>query len=217
MRFGWLVGSLALGGLLFGPADAQAETRRYALDANASQVVVHVGKAGLLSIAGHEHEVVSGSMHGTVSADPERIEQASVDVWFDAGALRVTGKGEPGADVPSVQENMLGPDVLDSAHHPGIHFVSTAVTAARRDGDAVLFVLHGKLSIRSVTREITIPVRVTFDADRLQALGSTKLRQTDFGIKPISKVGVVKVKDELEVTWRLVARSRQGSAAGAAK
>ena len=217
MRFGWLIGSLALGGLWFGPADARAETRRYALDANASQVVVHVGKAGLLSIAGHEHEVVSGGMHGTVSADPERIEQASVDVWFDAGALRVTGKGEPAADIPSVQETMLSSQVLDAPRYPGIHFQSTAVTGAHRDGEVVLFDLHGKLSIHGVTREITLPVRVTFDADRLQALGSTKLRQTDFGIKPISKAGVVKVKDELEVTWRLVARSRQGSAAGAAK
>jgi len=63
--------------------------------------------AVLCSTAVVAAQVVSGSMHGTVSADPERIEQASVDVWFDAGALRVTGKGEPGADVPSVQENML--------------------------------------------------------------------------------------------------------------
>ena len=112
---------------------------------------------------------------------------------------------------------MLGPEVLDAPRHPGIHFQSTAVTAARRDGDAVLLDLHGKLSIHGVTREITVPVRVTFDADRLQASGSTKLRQTDFGIKPISKAGIVKVKDELDVSWRLVARSRQGSAAGAAK
>lgn len=217
MRFGWLIGTLPLLGLLSAPRDARAETRRYALDASASQVVVHVGKSGLLAVAGHEHEVVSGGLHGTVSADPERVEQASVDVWFDAGALRVTGKGEPAGDVPSVQETMLGPEVLDTARHPGIHFLSTAVANARRDGDAVLLDLHGKLSIHGVTREITVPVRVTFDADRLQASGSTKLRQTDFGIKPISKAGVVKVKDELDVSWRLVARSRQGSAAGAAK
>lgn len=216
MRYGWLIGWLPLLGLLFAPGDARAETRRYALDASASQVVVHVGKSGLLAVAGHEHEVVTGGLHGTVSVDPEHLEQASVDVFFDAAALRVTGKGEPAGDIPSVQENMLGPDVLDAAHHPGIHFLSTAVTAARRDGDAVLLDLHGKLSIRSVTREVTLPLRVTFDADRLQASGSTKLRQTDFGIKPISKAGVVKVKDELDVSWRLVAR-RQGSAAGAAK
>jgi polyisoprenoid-binding protein YceI len=208
---------LPLLGVLFGPGHARAETRRYALDASASQVVVRVGKAGLLSIAGHEHEVVSGGMHGTVSADLEHIEQASVDVWFDAGALRVTGKGEPAGDIPSVQETMLGPEVLDAPRHPGIHFLSTSVTTSRRDGDAVLLDLHGKLSIHGVTREVTVPVRVTFDADRLKVSGSTKLRQTDFGIKPISKAGVVKVKDELDVSWRVVARSRQGSAAGAAK
>jgi polyisoprenoid-binding protein YceI len=217
VRNRWLAGTLPLLGLLLGPGAARAETRRYALDASASQLVVHVGKSGLLSVAGHEHEVVSGGMHGTVSADPEHLEQASVDVFFDAGALRVTGKGEPPGDVPSVQETMLGPGVLDAGRHPGIHFLSTAVASVRRDGDAVLLDLHGKLSIHGVTREITVPVRVTFDADRLQASGSTKLRQTEFGIKPISKAGVVKVKDELDVSWRLVARSRQGSAVGAAK
>jgi len=37
--------------------------------------------------------------------------------------------------------------------------------------------------------------------------GTTKVRQTAFGIKPISVAGVVNVKDELEITWRVVARA----------
>ena len=32
------------------------------------------------------------------------------------------------------------------------------------------------------------------------------LKQTDFGIKPVSTAGVVKVKDEVRIELRLVAR-----------
>jgi polyisoprenoid-binding protein YceI len=217
VRYAWLAGSLPLFGLLTGPGHAWAETRRYALDASASQVVVHVGKSGLLSIAGHEHEVVGGAPQGTVSADPERLQQASVDVSFSAPALRVTGKGEPAGDVPKVQQAMLGPECLDAARHPSIQFTSTAVGSVRRDGDANVLDLRGRLSIHGVTREITVPVRVVFGADTLEASGTMQVRQTDFGIKPISKAGVVKVKNELDVTFRLVARRHQGGATRATK
>ena len=53
-----------------------------------------------------------------------------------------------------------------------------------------------------------MPGCVLITGDRLVASGRTTLRQTDFGITPISKAGVVKVRDEIAVDWRI-----QGSAA----
>ena len=43
-------------------------------------------------------------------------------------------------------------------------------------------------------------------ADSLEATGTTTLLQKDFGITPISIAGVIKVKNELPVTWRLIGR-----------
>ena len=52
---------------------AQAEPRQYTLDPKASEIVVHVGKAGLFRFAGHEQDVVAGSVRGTVALDPEQM------------------------------------------------------------------------------------------------------------------------------------------------
>ena len=44
--------------------------------------------------------------------------------------------------------------------------------------------------------------------DRLTATGKFVIKQTDFGITPISVGGVVKVKNELNITFTIVALER---------
>lgn len=192
--------------LLGAPRVGHAETTRYQVDPAASRVLIHVGKAGLLSFAGHEHEVVAPNVHGTVSADPERPAQATVEVTFDAAALRVTGAGEPAKDVEEVQRTMLGPECLDAERFPTIRFVSTSVAAAGEEAGARRLTVHGTLTLHGVSRPITVQARVEFRDDSIEASGTLTLRQTDFGIRPISKAGVVNVKDELDIKWRLVSR-----------
>jgi hypothetical protein len=84
-----------------------------AIDSKASQVVIEVGKSGVLSFAGHRHEVVAEAQ-GSVTFDPDNWQRSSVELKFDTGSLRVTGKGEPAADVPEVQRVMLSEQVLDA-------------------------------------------------------------------------------------------------------
>jgi len=49
---------------------------------------------------------------------------------------------------------------------------------------------------------------VKLDGASLTATGKFAIKQTDFGIKPISVGGVVKVKDELTITFTISARER---------
>ena len=44
--------------------------------------------------------------------------------------------------------------------------------------------------------------------DTLTATGRFSIKQTDFGITPISIGGVVKVKDELNITFTIATRER---------
>jgi polyisoprenoid-binding protein YceI len=207
MRRARTVGLLLLAvGLTGAPRGGRADEARYQLDAAASRVVIHVGKSGVFGFAGHEHEVVAPALRGSVAADPDRIGQASVEVTFDAAALRVTGAGEPAGDVAEVQRTMLGPECLDAARFPTIHFVSTAVMGLGRQPDGHRAAIRGTLTLHGVTRPITLPARIEFKNDGVEASGSVTIRQTEFGIRPISKGGVVNVKDELPVDWRLVAR-----------
>jgi len=207
MRYALTGGSLlAFLSLLGAQRVARVEEVHYKVDPAGSRVLIHVGKAGLLSFAGHEHEVVAPRVRGTVAADPERPAQASVEVTFDASALRVTGAGEPAKDVAEVQRTMLGPECLDAERFPTIRFVSTSVAAAGEEAGARRLTVHGTLTLHGVTRPVTVEARVDLRDDSVEASGTLTLRQTDFGIRPISKAGVVTVKDELDIKWRLVGR-----------
>jgi polyisoprenoid-binding protein YceI len=190
--------------LALGQGAARAESGPYTLDPKASQIAIHVGKSGLFGFAGHEHDVVVGSFHGKVVVDPDEIRRSTVEISIDAASLRVTGQGEPAKDVSDVQATMVGPQCLDVARFPSIRFVSKSVTAAAADPRDLT--IRGDLTLHGVTREIAIAVRLERTANSLQATGATTLRQTDFGIEPISKAGVVKVKDELALRWRFVGR-----------
>lgn len=201
---------LAVAGLALAAAPlARASPRHYALDPAQSRVEIQVGKTGLFGFAGHEHQVIAGTFHGSATFDPDRIEASAVDVTIDAAALRVTGQGEPAGDVPQVQAAMVGPTCLDAGRFPTIRFVSTGVAGAgaagARGGDLVL---RGQLTLHGVTRPLTLQVHLAVAGDHLEATGKTTLRQTDFGITPISKAGVVKVKDELTVVWRFHGTAR---------
>jgi polyisoprenoid-binding protein YceI len=205
--------AIALLALVLGVPLARAAPRRYALDSAASRIEIQVGKTGLFGFAGHEHQVVAGALAGSATLDPERLAASSVDLTVDASALRVTGQGEPADDVPKVQAAMVGPECLDAGRFPAIHFVSTAVTdeGAAGPGGRDL-TLRGQLTLHGVTRPLALRVHLVLSGDRLEATGQTTLRQTDYGIRPISKAGVVKVKDEIVVIWRLrgLARGEAG-------
>src|SRR5262249_21768231 len=117
-----------------------------------------------------------------------------------------SGAGEPAGDVAEVQRTMLGPECLDVARFPTIHFASTSVTGLGRQPDEHRIAVRGTLTLHGVTRPITVPGHIEFKDNAIEASGTLTIRQTEFGIRPISKGGVVNVKDELTIEWRLVAR-----------
>jgi polyisoprenoid-binding protein YceI len=177
------------------------------IDPDTSQVVIEVGKAGLFGFAGHAHEIVAPA-RGRVTFDPDDWQRSTVELEFDAAALRVTGKGEPAGDVPEVQRTMLSDQVLDVKRYPVVVFRSRRVSVEGRSGNASTVVIAGDLTLHGTTRPMTIRAAATLDAGgRLTARGSFSLKQTDFGIQPVTAgAGTVRVKDVLVVRFVLIAR-----------
>jgi polyisoprenoid-binding protein YceI len=199
---------LACVAVLASPAWLSAASRTYVVDAAQSLVQVMVGKSGAFSFAGHEHEVLAPSVSGEVVADPDDLATSVVSLSFEAAALKVTGKGEPAKDVPKVQEKMVGAEVLDATRHPTISFRSRSV-AGRKTADGAWDVqVTGELTLRGVSRPLTVPLRVQIAGQSLSASGRAVIRQKDFGIQPVSAAGgTVKVKNELVIDCRIVARA----------
>jgi len=68
--------------------------------------------------------------------------------------------------------------------------------------------VSGTLTLHGVSRAIAVHLLADLGGDQLVAKGTVTLKQTAFGIKPISVGGVVKVKDEVQIELRLIARRR---------
>ena len=148
-------------------------------------------------------------MTGTVALNRSTVDRSSVSLEFDAAALKVTGKGEPAADVPEVQRVMIRDRVLDVQRYPKITFRSLSVTLVERTSTRIRVRLNGELTLHGVTRPLTVAADVQLTDDRLTADGQATLRQTDFGIQPVTAgAGTVKVRDQVDVSFKLVARKR---------
>jgi polyisoprenoid-binding protein YceI len=187
---------------------AFGQVRVYEVDAQRSRVTIAVDRTGLFGIAGHRHQVVAPAMSGEVIVDPGDPLRASFTVTFEAAALQVTGQGEPPRDVPKVQANMIGPKVLDVGRFPVITFRAVSVTGRASDAGAWDLEVNGDLDLHGVTQRVSLPLRVQMSGDSLSATGATVVRQSDYGIKPLSVAAVVKVKNEVTITYRIVARTR---------
>jgi polyisoprenoid-binding protein YceI len=208
-----------------------AET--FAIDPAASQVTIDVGKAGVLSFAaGHTHQVVGPIESGTVVFDREDPTRSRVHIIIATAALKVAGQGEPPGDVPKVQAAMDSDKVLDVARYPRIVFESTSAApskpstapssppsharsappaSAARDlqsANALNLTIEGRLTIRDVTRSVSVPVQVELAGESLTTTGRFSVRQTAYRITPISVAGVVTVKDALDIRFRIVAHRR---------
>ena len=190
-------------------APLAAVPRTFVVDPAASSVRIHVGKSGAFSFAGHKHEVVAPALSGEVTADAADLAASRVAVTFEAAALKVLPEGEPPGDPPKVEEAMRGPKVLDAARFPDIRFKSLRVSGRAAGGGAYDLELVGELALHGVTRPLTLPVHVEIAGDTLTATGKAVLRHDQFGMQPVSAAGgAVKVKNEIALDYRIVARAR---------
>jgi polyisoprenoid-binding protein YceI len=188
---------------------AAAATRTFAIDSGASSVRIHVGKTGIGSFAGHEHEVVARSVQGEVAADFEDLPRSSVEILVNAMSLSVVAEGEPEGDAPKVERAMKGREVLHAIRFPSIRFRSREVTGKHLSASSYELSVAGDLSLHGAVRPIVVPVQVELHGDALTGTGKFVVKQTDFGIEPTSAAGgLVKVEDEVTVTFRIVARGR---------
>jgi polyisoprenoid-binding protein YceI len=162
--------------------------QQHNIDTQKSTLTIHVGKTGVFSGLGHEHEVRAPIHSGTADTGPH----PAVEVHVDARELSVIGKDEPEKDRAEVEKTMLGPEVLDSEHHQEIVFKSTGAEPAGPGS----WTLHGNLALRGQTR----PVRMQVTLKDGRYTGETIVKQTDFGIKPPGKAGV-RAKDEVKIVF----------------
>jgi polyisoprenoid-binding protein YceI len=163
------------------------------IDVEHSTVRIHVRKAGLFSAAGHEHWVTAPIAQGSVEED----EPSHVAFTFLARKLMVEpDKGLSTENQAEVQRTMQE-KVYESERYPEISFRSTSVTKTGSD----TWTATGVLALHGYSN----PVSATVHKAQDKYVGRCRIKQTDFGIQPVSAGGgLVKVKDELDIEFSVI-------------
>ncbi|KXU37093.1 hypothetical protein AXK12_02305 [Cephaloticoccus capnophilus] len=95
-------------------------------------------------------------------------------------------------------EHMLGEQWLDAANNPEIVFELTSLSNTQTEGNNTTATATGKLTLKGITREISVPVRLSYlpgafgkrinkpevPGDLLVIRGEFSIARADFGIMP---------------------------------
>ncbi len=132
----------------------------------------------------------ANGISGTVTFDRDAPASVSGRIVVDAATLTVGN--------PLMREHLLGANWLDVAQHPTITFETAKVANVRTQGAQILADVSGRLTVKGVSKDVTVPVAFTHLPDKLGArLGDAKLRgdllvlranfvidRSEFGIMP---------------------------------
>ena len=184
------------------------------IELKTSRVYVFVGKTGL----GHEHAVIgmlkSGELHFGREKDAGKLEFDMRSFIADTPQARqyVGLKGETDrATQQKVNNNMLGPDVLNVGSFPTATFEVTSIKKQRelKDG-TVEYLLEGDFTLRGVARKIRFTATDEPKKGWHHLRGRFPIRQSDFGITPFSTaLGTIGVANELTIFGDLWVRPEQ--------
>jgi len=165
-----------------------------AIDPAASTLTIKVWKTGLFSAFAHNHDISAPIASGTVNDG----DKGSVKFVVNARGMKVLDPEASAGTRAEVEHNMLSAEVLDPQQFPEIRFESTSVQA----GETGAYTVSGKLTLHGQTHVVRVLVK---QAGPNKYEGSAKLKQTTFGIEPITiGGGAVKVKDEVDVVFVVV-------------
>jgi polyisoprenoid-binding protein YceI len=154
-------------------------------------------------------EAFSGTANGvsgTITYDPENPASLHGKIVIAAASLHVPN--------PMMKEHLHGEQWMDSKKHPEITFESTKVSNVKTAGNETTADVTGKFTLRGVTKEITVPVKLTYLKDKLGARSNGQMqgdllvvrskftiKRSDYGINPGAPAD--NVADEIELTLSL--------------
>jgi polyisoprenoid-binding protein YceI len=165
------------------------------IDTQRSTITIHVGKAGLLSAASHEHWVNAPIASGVID------DTGTPRVEFKVQSARMTVRPDPKVDEKTDQtiQKDMETMTLDIAKYPEIDFRSTHVEKVAEG----LYKVDGVLTLHGAAKPVSVVVKREGDSYS----GHTVIKQTDFGIKPISLGGgIIKIKDPLDIDFQIFSR-----------
>jgi polyisoprenoid-binding protein YceI len=171
---------------------AMAQAQPGDVDLGHSIITVKVEKTGLFSAFAHNHTI-----QAPIASAKLDTGKRTATLIFNTKEMKVLDEGVKESERAEIDQTMKSDKVLDVQRFPEIRFTSTSITPQ----DGARYLVQGDLLLHGVSRPIEFPISSTKD----HCTGSVKLKQTDFGIAPVSIAGgTVKVKDMIEIVFDIV-------------
>jgi polyisoprenoid-binding protein YceI len=181
-------------------------TVTYKIDAGKNRFTVRAFVGGLFSAFGHDHTIAVREFSGEARFTPGSLDASSLHITVKADSLSVIDKVSE-SDRQEIEGKMRR-EVLETGKYPEIVFDSTNISAEKIADGKYRVKIEGDLKLHGVTRRAVINAQVTEEGDALRARGEFPLRQTEYHISPPSVAGgTIKVKDELKLSFDIIAHS----------
>ncbi len=109
----------------------------------------------------------------------------------------------------SRRDSVIRNQWLESARFPIARFEPLRVEGLPEtysEATPYSFKVVGDLTVRETTREVTFDISARLDGDTLSGTATTTLLMSDFGVGPISIIGILNTEDQVKLTFDFVAR-----------
>ena len=146
---------------------------------------------------------------GTVTFDPENPGATTGKIVVATSSLMLPNSMQRG--------HMLGAQWLDAAKFPEISFETKEFKNVKTDGDTTTADLTGTFTLKGISKELTVPVKLTYMKDKLaDRMPSQKgdllviragfsIKRTDFNVNPGQNED--KVSNTIELTLSIAGAS----------
>ena len=157
-------------------------------------------------------EAINGSgsgISGTVTFDPENPGATKSKIIVATGSLMLPN--------PMQKQHMLSDKWLDATKFPEISFESKTFKNVKTAGDTTTADVTGTFTLKGVSKELTVPVKLTYLKDKLGdrvpnqkgdllvIRASFSIKRGDFNINPGQYED--KVSDNIEITLSIAGAS----------
>ena len=152
-------------------------------------------------------ESISGTavgISGTVSFDPAKPASTTGKIVLATSSMHV--------DNPVMKKHMLDEGWMHVSKFPTIEFVAGEMTNIKTSGTNITGTIAGKLTVKGVTKKVSVPVRLTYlkgmlikrnrvPGDLLVLRSDFTIKRSDYGINAGNNEE--KVSDEIELKLRV--------------
>lgn len=178
---------------------------RFQIDKAVSRFTVQAFATGLLSSFGHSPTIAIRDYEAEIQCVPDTYEKAYVRVAVQTSEMEILD--EMKRDDRARMEQEMYDKVLHVHHYPTALYESHQITVQKLAPNALRADVDGELSFHGTTRSSPLQASVAVIGTTLRISGNFGLRQSDYGIKPVSvAAGTLRLKDELKFIFDLVAR-----------